>query len=269
MTPATFDQRASAAAAEVYRGAADPADHRLAHELADAAGALLLSLRTELRGADLRAEGDRRSNQFLLARLAGERPADAVLSEESADSRHRLGADRVWIVDPLDGTREYAEPDRTDWAVHVAPWSGGRLAAGAVSLPAVGSVFSTWRPAPACAAPDPPVVLISRSRPPAVLADLLAQWPATPRPMGSAGAKTAAVLAGEATAYLHAGGQFEWDSAAPVAVAVASGWLVRRLDGSMPRYNQPDPWLPDIVVCHPSAAPDLWTALDRLSGLGC
>lgn len=248
-----------------YRAAPDPADHRLAHELAEAAGALLVGMRDSLRGAELRAAGDQRSNQFLMGRLADERPGDAILSEESADVGDRLTADRVWIIDPLDGTREYAEPGRTDWAVHVALWADGHLAAGAVSLPAAGAVYSTWQPAPACPAPAEPVVLVSRSRPPAVLDDVLTRWPATPRPMGSAGAKTATVLAGEATAYVHGGGQYEWDTAAPVAVAMASGWRVRRLDGSTPRYNRPDPWLPDIVICHPDAADQLWAALDTVA----
>ncbi len=259
-------QSPAAESTDVYRASPDPADHRLAHDLAEAAGALLVAMRGDLRGGELRAAGDHRSNQFLLARLAEERPEDAVLSEESADDRRRLDADRVWIIDPLDGTREYAEPGREDWAVHVALWSGGFLAAGAVSLPAAGTVFSTWRPAPRCDAPAEPVVLVSRSRPPAVLDRLLAGWPARPQPMGSAGAKTAAVLAGRATAYVHGGGQYEWDSAAPVAVAVASGWRVRRLDGSAPRYNQPDVWLPDMAVCHPDAAPAVWAALDAATG---
>jgi 3'(2'), 5'-bisphosphate nucleotidase len=253
---------AATEAGRVYRASPDPADHRLAHELAEAAGALLVGMRDELRGAELRAAGDRRANQFLLMRLAEERPGDAVLSEESADDRSRLTAERVWIIDPLDGTREYAEPGRDDWAVHVALWSGGQLAAGAVSLPAAGTVYSTWRPAESCPAPAEPVVLISRSRPPDVLEALLSRWPARPQPMGSAGAKTATVLAGRATAYVHGGGQYEWDSAAPVAVAVASGWRVRRLDGSAPRYNQPEVWLPDMVICHPDAAPEVWAALD-------
>jgi 3'(2'), 5'-bisphosphate nucleotidase len=252
-------------AAQVYRASPASEDHRLAHELAEAAGELLVGMRDSLRGAELRAAGDRRSNELLLSRLARERADDAVLSEESADDGPRLTAERVWIIDPLDGTREYAEPGRTDWAVHVALWSGGYLAAGAVSLPAAGTTFSTWRPAPPVAPEDDPVVLISRSRPPAVLDGLLARWPATPRPMGSAGAKTATVLAGDATAYVHGGGQYEWDSAAPVAVAVASGWWVRRLDGSAPRYNQPNPWLPDMVICHPHHAPALWAALDAVA----
>ncbi len=249
-------------AVEVYRPVADAADHRLAHELAEAAGELLLGMRGELRGRELRDAGDERSNRFLLDRLGAQRPGDAVLSEESADDGRRLGADRVWIVDPLDGTREYAEPGRDDWAVHVALWAGGYLAAGAVSLPAQNRTFSTWQPPVPQPALAEPIVVVSRSRPPAVLDRVLDRWPARPQPMGSAGAKTGAVLAGRATAYVHGGGQYEWDSAAPVAVAVAGGFRVRRLDGSAPRYNRPDPWLPDIVVCHPDAADDLWAALD-------
>ncbi|HEY7596821.1 MAG TPA: 3'(2'),5'-bisphosphate nucleotidase CysQ [Actinophytocola sp.] len=251
------------ASEQVYRAAPDPADHRLAHELAVAAGELLVGMRGELRGHALRAAGDRRSNRFLLDRLGEERGDDAVLSEESADDGRRLGAKRVWIVDPLDGTREYAEPGRTDWAVHVALWVDGYLAAGAVSLPATGAAYSTWQPPATPVAPREPVVLVSRSRPPAVLDAVLARWPATPEPMGSAGAKTGAVLAGRASAYVHGGGQYEWDTAAPVAVAVAAGFRVRRLDGSAPRYNRADPWLPDIVICHPAAADELWAALDE------
>lgn len=246
----------------VYRAAPEAADHRLAHELAAAAGELLLEMRGTLHGRELRAAGDRRSDRFLLDRLAAERAGDAVLSEESADDGRRLEAERVWIVDPLDGTREYAEPGRTDWAVHVALWVDGHLAAGAVSLPAAGVVYSTWQPPAVPPAPAEPVVLVSRSRPPAVLNSVLTRWPATSEPMGSAGAKTGAVLAGRATAYVHGGGQYEWDTAAPVAVAVAAGFRVRRLDGSAPRYNRPDPWLPDIVICHPEAADGLWAALD-------
>jgi 3'(2'), 5'-bisphosphate nucleotidase len=252
-------------ALDVYRAAPDPDDHRLAHDLAETAGALLVGMRGELHGAELRAAGDRGSDRFLLDRLAHERPNDAVLSEESADDGRRVEADRVWIVDPLDGTREYGEPGRDDWAVHVALWQGGQLAAGAVALPAAGVVHSTWRPPTPGEPLDPPVVVVSRSRPPAVLDGVLARWPATLTRMGSAGAKTAAVLDGRATAYVHGGGQYEWDTAAPVAVAVAARFRVRRLDGSAPRYNRPDPWLPDIVVCHPAAADGLWAALDAVS----
>jgi len=98
-------------------------DHVLARDLAAEAGRRLVELRT--RGGDpdvLRKAGDRLSHEFLTAALADRRPGDVVLSEEGADNPVRLGARRVWIVDPLDGTREFGEPGRTDWAVHVALW---------------------------------------------------------------------------------------------------------------------------------------------------
>ncbi|MEU5690234.1 3'(2'),5'-bisphosphate nucleotidase CysQ [Actinosynnema sp. NPDC020468] len=244
-----------------YRGSPRESDHRLAHDLAAEAGRRLLRLRADGASAEV---GDRLSDEFLVGALASRRPGDAVLSEESADRADRSRADRVWIVDPLDGSREFGEPGREDWAVHVALWADGVLAAGAVAVPAKGVVRSTLPSRPAPPAPDRPVLLVSRSRPPAFLDELTARWPALVRPMGSAGAKTASVLAGEATAYLHAGGQYEWDSAAPVAVAVAGGLRVRRLDGSAPRYNRPDPWLPDVVICHPAHADALWSAVDSV-----
>jgi 3'(2'), 5'-bisphosphate nucleotidase len=246
----------------VYRAAGDEADHRLAHELAEAAGNLLLEMRVPGGGRELSDAGDRRSDDYLLARLADARPDDAVLSEESADDPARRTARRVWIVDPLDGSREYGEAGRDDWAVHVALWIDGALAAGAVAVPARRTTHSTWRVAELGPDPAEPVILASRSRPPALLAGVAERAGARVEPLGSAGAKTAAVLRGDGTAYLHGGGQYEWDSAAPVAVALAHGLRVRRLDGSAPRYNQPDPYLPDIVISRPALAGPLWTALD-------
>ena len=231
-------------------------DDRLAAELAEQAGELLLDLRAGGGDpVDLRKAGDRRSHEFLAAELAARRPGDAVLSEEGRDDRARLAADRVWIVDPLDGTREFGEPGRTDWAVHVALWEHGALTAGAVALPAQGKVLATTAP-PAV----PPVngsggpgaqlrVVVSRTRPPAFLERLGEEMSVTLVPLGSAGAKAAAVMLGEADAYIHAGGQYEWDSAAPAAVALAAGFHASRLDGSALRYNQPDPVLPDILFC--------------------
>ncbi|WP_405738304.1 3'(2'),5'-bisphosphate nucleotidase CysQ [Streptomyces sp. NBC_01525] len=251
--------------APVYIPTQDPADHQLAHRLAETAGALLLALRSEPGHTNPSAEGDRRSDEFLLARLAADRPGDAVLSEESADDRSRLDARRVWIIDPLDGSREFGEAGRTDWAVHVALWIEGSLAAGAVALPAAGQTFSTWQTAPPCPDPEQLTLLASRSRPPALVGDLAERLSARIQPMGSAGAKAMAVLSGTGSAYVHAGGQYEWDSAAPVAVALAHGLRVRRLDGSAPRYNQPDPSLPDLAICRPSAAEELWDALDALT----
>ena len=253
-------------------------DGRLAAELAEQAGTLLLGLRAE--GGDpgeLRKAGDRLSHELLAAELAARRPGDAVLSEEGRDDRARLSADRVWIVDPLDGTREFGEPGRIDWAVHVALWERGELTAGAVALPAQGQVLSTA--APRSVGPDPTTppkvptvngdsgigsqlrIVVSRTRPPAFLERLREETGVTLVPMGSAGAKAAAVMLGEVDAYVHAGGQYEWDSAAPAAVALAAGLHASRLDGSALRYNQPDPVLPDILICPVVLAESLLEAI--------
>ena len=243
-------------------------DARLAASVAEQAGRLLLEVRAAgLEGKELGRQGDLRSNELILGRLADERPGDAVLSEESADSPARLDAERVWIVDPLDGTREYAMAGRADWAVHVALWEAGRgLTAAAVAQPAIGRVFASDRPLhPAPTGRDRPVVLVSDSRPPAFAGPVAEQVGATVAPMGSAGAKAMAVLRGEADAYLHAGGQWEWDSAAPVGVLLASGFHASRLDGSPLAYNRPHPYLPDLVICRPELAGPLLEALSRLA----
>ncbi len=238
-------------------------DHHLARDLAVTAGRRLVDLRA--RGGDpdeLRKAGDLMSHEFLADELARLRPHDWVLSEEAADDPARLAADRVWIVDPLDGTREFGEAGRTDWAVHVALWertqgSQGTLTAGAVALPAQDDVLSTLSPLPA-----PPAgrsaeslrIVISRSRPASFLARMAELAGAGLDPLGSAGAKVAAVLLGEADGYVHAGGQYEWDSAAPVAVARAAGFHASRIDGSKLSYNQADLLMPDILVCPPVLA---------------
>lgn len=245
-------------------------DHHLAALLAERAGRLLLELREQLAGAGadrLRAEGDQRSQELLADELARERPDDAVLSEEAADDRGRLGAERVWIVDPLDGTREFSEPPRWDWAVHVALWSAGELVAGAVSLPSRHLTLSTADP-PALAArrSGPLRLVVSRTRPPALVEGLARELGGELVPMGSAGAKAMAVVLGEADIYVHGGGQYEWDSAAPVAVATAAGLHTSRLDGSPLRYNQPDPLLPDLVVCRRELAGDVLRALTTTRG---
>jgi 3'(2'), 5'-bisphosphate nucleotidase len=260
-------------------------DAGLARWLAARAGQLLLDLRAELGHDDpaaLRAAGDRRSHELIAGELARWRPADAVLSEEGIDDPARLGAERVWIVDPLDGTREYGEAGRADWAVHVALWQsctlaalpaprgagaheGGRLVAGAVALPAEHRLLGTDAPPPYPPMNGSPVKLAaSRSRPPAFLDDLAADLGAELVPMGSAGAKIAAVICGRVDAYVHAGGQYEWDSAAPVAVATATGLHASRLDGSALEYNRADPRLPDLVVCRKDLATRLLAALARL-----
>lgn len=262
-----------------------PADAELARDLAEEVGRRLLQVRADagLDGRELRDAGDRCAQEVIAARLDRERPGDAVLSEEAPDPAARTRARRVWIVDPLDGTREFGERGRPDWAVHIALWQDGVLAAGAVSLPALGLTFGTDAPPtlpasgvrprvglPGEAAADVPSrgavpavrIVVSRGRPPAFAPALAGALGAVLVPMGSAGAKTAAVWLGVADAYVHAGGQHEWDSAAPVAVALAAGLHASRLDGAPLEYNRADPWLPDLLVCRPELADPIlsWTA---------
>ena len=242
-------------------------DHTLARVLADRAGRVLLDLRDELNDpAELKAEGDRRSHEFLVAELARQRPDDAVLSEEGKDDHARLGAHRVWIVDPLDGTREYSEKPRADWAVHVALWQDGELVAGAVSRPAMGPTFATDEPSAIPTAAGGPLRLaVSRSRPPTFVGRLAERIDARLVPMGSAGIKATAVLDGVVDAYVHAGGQYEWDSAAPVAVAQAAGLHTSRIDGSRLAYNQADPLLPDLLICRQEHAALLLSTVSALT----
>jgi 3'(2'), 5'-bisphosphate nucleotidase len=239
-------------------------DDRLAAGLAEDAGRRLLVLRA-LGGEadDLRRDGDRSSHEFLAAELARRRPGDAVLSEEGADDQSRLSASRVWIVDPLDGTREFGEPGRTDWAVHVALWERGELTAGAVALPAQNKVLCTADPPRPPAAPLAGTLrlVVSRTRPPEFMTRLADKIGAELVPLGSAGAKAAAVICGDAEAYVHSGGQYEWDSAAPVAVAVAAGLHASRIDGSGLSYNQARPSLPDILICQAALADPLLEAI--------
>lgn len=251
-------------------------DHRLAHDLAAQTGQRLLTLRAGGGDPDrLRAAGDRLAHEYLMTELSRLRPDDAVLSEEGRDDQARLSAERAWIVDPLDGTREFGEAGRTDWAVHVALWEQDRLTAGAVALPARQETLSTADP------PDPPAadqrgagaeaggdrlrIVISRSRPPAFIERLAELTGAELVPLGSAGAKVAAVVRGEVDAYVHAGGQYEWDSAAPVAVARASGLHASRIDGAGLTYNQARPWMPDLLVCRSGLAEVLLDAISSAS----
>ena len=232
-------------------------DHEVAARLATEAGQLLLAVRAELAdatAAERKAAGDKRSHDYLMEALARERSDDAVLSEEGVDDPVRLSAQRVWIVDPLDGTREFSELGREDWAVHVALWQSGALVAGAVALPAQGVTLATPDPAPPPAHSGEPRIVVSRTRPPAVALQVREQLNGTLVEMGSAGAKVAAVIQGLADIYVHAGGQYEWDSAAPVAVARAAGLHTSRIDGSPLEYNRADPLLPDLVVCRPEYA---------------
>jgi 3'(2'), 5'-bisphosphate nucleotidase len=235
-------------------------DHELSVDLATKAGHLLVSLRAtmEIEGAwpeEIMDAGDAAAHRFLMTELARFRPSDAVLSEEGADDQRRLLARRVWIVDPLDGTREYGEPGRRDWAVHVALWEDGRLAAGAVTLPAFDLAFGTDPPPPVLNVPERrPRMITSRFRAPYVAAVIAEAIGADAIRLGSAGAKAMAVVMGEADIYAHAGGMYEWDSAAPIAVAAAAGLHVSRIDGSPLVYNQPDPWMPDLLICRPELA---------------
>ena len=305
-----------------------PDDHALAADLAERAGQLLLALRARSGDPDtLRNAGDRQSHEFLMAELAKYRPADAVLSEEGLDDKARLTADRVWIVDPLDGTREFGDPGRTDWAVHVALWARnarnaeggeGDLIAGAVALPAQNRVLATHSPStgdphatgnratgdpmttsdphataepypdergsgaerpdrwvgsigrseglsegthPGPGAQRPLRMVVSRSRASDLVKAVGARMNAEMVPCGSAGAKVATVIMGENDVYLHSGGFYEWDTAAPVAVARQRGLHVSRIDGSHVVYNREDPLLPDILVCRPAIAPALLDAI--------
>lgn len=215
-------------------------------------------------GHMLGSVGDLEANKVLVEALAAERPDDAVLSEEvferASATQQRVAARRVWIVDPLDGTREFGTPGRSDWAVHVALSVDGVPAAGAVALPAHGLVLSTPEPASAPRLDGPVRIVVSRTRPPEFAYRAAHALDAEMVPMGSAGAKAMAVVLGDADAYIHAGGQYEWDSCAPAAVAAAAGLWCSRLDGSPLRYNRPDPYLPDLVICRPELADTILTA---------
>lgn len=251
----------------------DLTDAELAADLAADAGKLLLQVRAEI-GFDqpwtLGEAGDRQANSLLLRRLQAERPGDAVLSEEAHDDLARLKSDRVWIIDPLDGTREFSTPGRDDWAVHIALWrrsSNGQpeITDAAVALPARGNVVYrtdtvTSGAAPA-GVPGTLRIAVSATRPPAVLHRIRQTLAIQPVSIGSAGAKAMAIIDGYVDAYLHAGGQWEWDSAAPAGVMLAAGMHASRLDGSPLRYNQLDPYLPDLLMCRAEVAPILLGAI--------
>ena len=251
-------------------------DAELAGELATRAGELLLKLRSSMGFDDptaLRKAGDRNSNELLIAALADARPDDAVLSEESADDRSRLGADRVWIVDPLDGTHEYGEEGRTDWAVHVALWERGAggltagLTAGAVALPARDMTLTTAGGWPSRGDAQSPIrIAVSRTRRPEWFDGLADRVGGVATPIGSAGMKAMSVVLGEADAYLHSGRMKEWDSAAPAAVAAAAGLHVSRLDGAPLEFNTPERLTLDLLICPPALAPRLLEAAQGLAG---
>lgn len=233
-------------------------DAELAERLADAAGAILLDLRSqgEFEGKALGQAGDAAANALLCREIRAARPDDALLSEEEKDNRARCGQSRVWIVDPLDGTREYGE-GRDDWAVHVALAVDGVATVGAVGLPGLGVTLTSAAPQPLQGANDPLKMLVSRTRPAAEAVYVAERIGAELLPMGSAGAKAMAVVRGEADIYLHTGGQYEWDNCAPVAVAQAAGLHVSRVDGSPIRYNNVDTYLPDLLICRKELAVDV------------
>ncbi|WP_291380525.1 3'(2'),5'-bisphosphate nucleotidase CysQ [Demequina sp.] len=245
-------------------------DAQSAAEIARVAGRALLDLREafdgDVGGKDRGVRGDAESQRIIASLLAERFPSDLVLSEEASDSSARLSADRVWIIDPLDGTREYGE-GRSDWAVHVALWERGELTVGAVAIPGEGLVLDSASVTPVRARSSSIVKLAaSRSRPPTVTEAVRAALDAELVPMGSAGVKIAAVVRGQVDAYVHAGGQYEWDSAAPVAVARAAGLHVSRIDGSPLLYNMANPYLPDLVVCRPELAQAILDAIATADG---
>jgi 3'(2'), 5'-bisphosphate nucleotidase len=244
-------------------------DAALATRLATDAGTLLVTLRAQLNERHAPTwvtmdEGDAASQTFIAKELLAARPDDAILSEEGLEDPRRFENDRVWIIDPLDGTREFGQVGRTDWAVHVALWSRGAFSAGAVSLPALGLTLS--------ADPPPEVPMVKRARPVVVTSRTRSSYITTVAAdaigadvmaLGSAGAKAMAVVTGVADVYVHAGGMYQWDSAAPAAVALAAGLHVSRIDGSPVVYNDPDPWLPDFLVCRRPFAEPVLAAIDR------
>ncbi len=253
--------------------AGSESDVELATRLAVEAGHRLVALREQLWQAGARAwdvmdSGDLMSHQFIGEQLRLHRPADAVLDEEGVEDPRRFDADRVWIIDPLDGTREFGEPGRHDWAVHVALWDHDHFAAGAVSLPAVDLVLAT-DPAPVLPPSNRsrPRLITSRNRAPYAAVIVANALECDAVRLGSAGAKAMAVVLGEADIYLHDGGMYQWDSAAPAAVALAAGLHVSRVDGTPIVYNERDPWLPDFLICRQELADEILEALwgdDRL-----
>ena len=241
-------------------------DAELAAHLAETAGRILLEVRESgmFEGKALGKAGDETANQFLIHALRAQRPDDGLLSEESKDTKERLDKSRVWIVDPVDGTREYGEA-RTDWAVHVALCVDGRPEIGAVALPGLGEVLRTDLPRALPAAAKTPRMVVSRTRPAAEAVSVAETIGAELVGMGSAGAKAMAIVRGEAEIYLHTGGQYEWDSAAPAAVALAHGLHASRIDGSPLVYNQADVYMPDLLMCRPEYAEQV---LHEVAALG-
>jgi len=243
-------------------------DQQLASRVATEAGAMLVELRDELVAEgihywDLKDEGDVAGHRYIMSALTAARPDDVILSEEAADNRRRLNAERVWIIDPIDGTNEFAEHPRHDWAIHIALWEAGALTAASVALPTLGVTFDA---SPAAVVPPStrakPLLVTSRSRNPYCAVMVANALGCDVARLGSAGAKAMAVVMGEADIYVHDGGMYQWDSAAPSAVAKAAGLHVSRIDGSPLKYNQESLWLPDFLVCRTELAEPALNALN-------
>ena len=243
-------------------------DQQLASRIATQAGIMLVELRDELaiEGIhywDLKDEGDVAGHRYIMDALTQARPDDVILSEEAADNRRRLSAERVWIIDPIDGTNEFAEPPRYDWAIHIALWEKGKLTVGSVALPTLGITFDA-DPAPIVppSTRERPLLVTSRTRNPYCAVKVANALGCDVARLGSAGAKAMAVVMGEADIYVHDGGMYQWDSAAPSAVAAAAGLHVSRTDGSPLIYNEESLWLPDFLVCRPEFAEAALQALN-------
>ena len=243
-------------------------DQQLASRVATEAGAMLVELRDELVAVgthywDLKDEGDVAGHRYIMSALTAARPDDVILSEEAADNRRRLTAERVWIIDPIDGTNEFAEHPRHDWAIHIALWESGELTAASVALPTLGITFDA---SPASVVPPStrakPLLVTSRSRNPYCAVMVANALGCDVARLGSAGAKAMAIVMGEADIYVHDGGMYQWDSAAPSAVAKAAGLHVSRIDGSPLEYNKESLWLPDFLVCRSELAEPALKALN-------
>jgi 3'(2'), 5'-bisphosphate nucleotidase len=243
-------------------------DQQLASRVATEAGAMLVELRDELVAEgihywDLKDEGDVAGHRYIMSALTAARPDDVILSEEAADNRRRLNAERVWIIDPIDGTNEFAEHPRHDWAIHIALWEAGELTAASVALPTLGITFDA---SPAAVVPPStrarPLLVTSRSRNPYCAVMVANALGCDVARLGSAGAKAMAIVMGEADIYVHDGGMYQWDSAAPSAVAKAAGLHVSRIDGSPLEYNKESLWLPDFLVCRSELAEPALKALN-------
>ena len=243
-------------------------DQQLASRVATEAGVMLVELRDELVAEgihywDLKDEGDVAGHRYIMSALTAARPDDIILSEEAADNRRRLSAERVWIIDPIDGTNEFAEHPRHDWAIHIALWESGELTAASVALPTLGITFDA---SPAAVVPpstrEKPLLVTSRSRNPYCAVMVANALGCDVARLGSAGAKAMAIVMGEADIYVHDGGMYQWDSAAPAAVAKAAGLHVSRIDGSELKYNQESLWLPDFLVCRIELAEPALKALN-------